>query len=45
MFIKVSKKTGYIKTILINPDNIKEIIRKDSGSIITNVKGKKNICI
>lgn len=41
MFIKVSKKTGYIKTILINPDNIKEIIRKDSGSIITNVKGKK----
>lgn len=44
MFIKLSKKIGrsnYTRTILINPDNIKEIIRKDSGSVITNVKGKK----
>lgn len=41
MLIKLSKKTGYLKTILINPDNIKEIVRKDSGSIITNTKDKK----
>ena len=44
MFIKLSKKirnTKYTRTILINPDNIKEIVRKDSGSIITNTKDKK----
>ena len=44
MFIKLSKKMGYknyTRIIIINPDNIKEVIRKDSGSIITNMKGKK----
>lgn len=44
MLIKLSKKIGYkncTRPILINPDNIKEIIRKDYGSIITNTKGKK----
>jgi len=44
MFVKLSKKIGYkdyTRILLIDPDNIKEIIREDSGSVITTIKDRK----